>query len=60
MMIRQDQIASSYPIHLPFTRTALLTERAILVAGGTDPDRVAEIDDILADVEAGRAVLSGP
>lgn len=59
-MIRQDQIASTYPIHLPYTRSQLLAERAGLLASGIDPSRVAEIDEVLADVDEGLIILLGP
>lgn len=59
-MIRQDQIASSYPVHLPYTRAQLIAERTSLMASGSDPARVAEIDEILVDVDEGFIVLLGP
>lgn len=56
-MINQHQIASSYPIYLPFTLSELLAERDGLQVTGADLDRIAEIDDIIADAEAGLVVL---
>ena len=56
-MIRQDQITSSYPLHLPYTRAQLVTERASLLDSGLDPDRVTEINEILIDVDEGLIVL---
>jgi hypothetical protein len=56
-MINQTQIASSYPIHVPYTRAELLAERASLVASGLDPMRLEEIDDILTEADEGLVVL---
>lgn len=58
-MIKQDQIGSSYPVRLLITRVELLAEREALVISGLDPDRIVEIDEILADVEAGFVILLG-
>lgn len=56
-MIKQDQIASSYPIHIPYTRAELLAERSALLASGADPARVEEINDILIDADEGLVIL---
>lgn len=57
VMIKQSQIASSYPVHLPYTRADLLSERAALQLSGADPTRLEDIDDILIEVDEGLIIL---
>ena len=56
-MIKQDVVASSYPIHVPFTRAELLSELSSLSASGADPQRAEEISELLVLADEGLVVL---